>query len=226
MSQYPQSAPDPESQPTVSPGTAEWATGSPPQPSVQPAQPDQASGQSVSYGYGPQGPLPQGQPYPGQGYDQPGSGQPGYGQPNYGQPNYGQPSYGAQQGYPPGGYGQPGYPPAAYQQAGPLSASDERLWATLTHISIPFFGFIGPLITFLVFKDRDPWLKEATTEALNFSILYGIVQVISSILIAAAIGGILLPLFWIAALVLCILAAMATNKGEQYRYPVNWRLIK
>lgn len=221
MSQHPQSAPDPESQPTASPGTAEAATGFPSQPYAQPPQPDQTSAQPPSYGYGPQGQPPQGQQYPGQGYGQPGYGQPGA------QPGYGQPGYGSQQqGYPSGGYGQPGYPPAPYQQVGPLSQSDERMWATLTHISIPFFGFVGPLITFLVFKDRDPWLKEATTEALNFSILYGIVQVISSILITVAIGGILLPLFWIAALVLCILAAIATNKGEQYKYPVNWRLIK
>ena len=38
--------------------------------------------------------------------------------------------------------------------------------------------------------------------------------------------AILLPLIFIAALVLCIMAAIAANKGEAYRYPVNWRLIK
>ena len=176
----------------------------------------------------PSAPEPENQPYgqqpPGQGYGQPGPG------PQQSSPPPG--SYGQQPGYPPGGYGQPGYPnqpgypPPPYAQQGPLSPSDERMWATLTHISIPFFGFVGPLITYLLFKDRDPWLKEATAEALNFSILYGIVQLISSLLIFATIGGILMPLFWIAALVLCIMAAIASNKGELYRYPVNWRLIK
>ena len=107
-----------------------------------------------------------------------------------------------------------------------MSPSDERLWATLTHISIPFFGVIGPLIAYLVFKDRSPWLKESVTEALNFSILYTIAQVVSSILTVVVIGAILLPLIGIAALILCILAAIASNKGEQYKYPVNWRLIK
>lgn len=180
----------------------------------------------------PSAPEPENQPY-GQQPTGPGYGDTGYGQQPGSPPpgDYGQPS-----GYPPSGPGQqsypsqPGYPPPyapqPYPQQGPLSPSDERMWATLTHISIPFFGFVGPLITYLLFKDRDPWLREATTEALNFSILYAIVQVISSILIAVGIGGILLPLFWIAALVLCILAAIATNRGEQYKYPVNWRLIK
>ena len=43
---------------------------------------------------------------------------------------------------------------------------------------------------------------------------------------AVVIGAILLPLIFIGGLVLCILAAIASNKGEQYKYPVNWRLIK
>ena len=187
----------------------------------------------------PSAPDPENPPY-GQQPGYPSAGQPDYGQqPGYGQQaGYGQqPSYPPPSGYGPQGYQQqpgyptqPGYPqqypPQPYPQQGPLSPSDERMWATLTNISIPFFGFIGPLITYLLFRDRDPWLREATAEALNFSILYGIAQLISSILIAVTIGGILLSLFWIAALVLCILAAVATNKGEQYKYPVNWRLIK
>ena len=45
---------------------------------------------------------------------------------------------------------------AAYGAAGRLrvSESDEKLWATIAHISIPFFGFIGPLIVYLIYKDR------------------------------------------------------------------------
>ncbi len=150
-----------------------------------------------------------------------------YGQPGqqpYGQP--GQQPYGQQPGYPPAGYPQPGYPQQYGGQQAPMSPSDERLWATLTHISIPFFGIIGPLIAYLVFKDRSPWIKESVTEALNFSILYTIAQVVSSILTAVVIGVILLPLVFVGALVLCIMAAVASNKGEQYKYPVNWRLIK
>jgi len=220
-----QTAPDPY---------AQQGYGQQPQSAPSAADP---SGQQPGY---PQQPYGQ-QPYPSQGgYPPPGAGQqqPGYGQqqgygqqPGYGQQSgYGQPGqqYGQpeQQGYPPQPYGQPGYPPAGYPQQAPLSPSDERLWATLTHISIPFFGIIGPLIAYLVFKDRSPWLKESVTEALNFSILYTVAQVVSSILIAVVVGAILLPLIGLAALILCILAAIASNKGEQYKYPVNWRLIK
>ena len=168
---------------------------------------------------------------------QPGSGQPGYGQPAYGQspyqqpqPGYGDPTqqpYGQppQPGYPPQPYGQPGAP----QQYGgpvPVTESDEKLWATLAHISVPFLGFIGPLVVYLPYKDRSPWLKESSVEALNFSILYTIVLVASAILGLVGIGVILYLVAAIGALVLCILAAMAANRHELYKYPVNWRLIK
>jgi uncharacterized Tic20 family protein len=107
-----------------------------------------------------------------------------------------------------------------------MSPSDERLWATLSHISIPFIGVIGPLIVYLVFKDRSAFVKDQGTESLNFSILYTIAQLASSLLAVVVIGLIMLPLVFVGALILCIMAAIAANKGEAYRYPINWRLIK
>lgn len=126
----------------------------------------------------------------------------------------------------PGGPGPTGPGPQGPVPHPPLSPTDERLWATLAHLSIPFVGFLGPLIIWLVFKDRGAWLREAATEALNFSILYTIAQVASMVLIALVIGIVLLPLIALAVLVLCILAAVAANRGEQYRYPVNLRIVK
>ena len=165
--------------------------------------------------------APQGQPpYPSQG-QQPYPGQPYAGQ----QPYPGQAPY-APQGQPP--FPGQGYPPQPYgaQPPAPLSDNDQRLWATLTHISIPFFGFVGPLVAYLVLKDRSPFLKDSTTEGLNFSILYSIVYVIGIVLTGVVVGAIVLLVAGIGALVLCILAAIKTNKGELYRYPLNWRLVK
>ena len=108
----------------------------------------------------------------------------------------------------------------------PVSPSDEKLWATLAHISVPFLGFIGPLIVYLVHKDRSQWLKDNSLEALNFSILYSIGIIVSSILTSVIIGLVLLPLVGIGGLVLCIMAAIAANKGEFYKYPINWRIVK
>jgi len=205
----------------------------------------QDSGPSTSPYSPPPGPYDSPQP----GYDQ-SAGQPGgqSGYPQYGQhadPDYGQGQYPPAQSEPhaqqgPGGYdpnaqyGAQGYPPQQYSQPGypqyagqaPVSESDEKLWALLAHISIPFIGFIGPLIVYLIYKDRSPWLKDASTEALNFSILYSIATLVSSMLTAVLIGLILLPLLFVGALIFCILAALAANRHELYRYPINWRIIK
>jgi uncharacterized Tic20 family protein len=181
-------------------------------------------------------PPPPANPYaqPGDPYGQPATphGQPGtpYGQQPPTGPEYPpQPGYdprqqyaGPQQGFRPQPY--PGQPPVTRQP--PLSPSDEKLWATLSHISIPFIGLVGPLVVFLVFKDRGPFVRAHAIESLNFSILYTVAQFVSGMLTVALIGYVLLPVVLVGALVLCILAGIAANKGEYYRYAVNWRLVK
>jgi uncharacterized protein len=225
-------SPDPYGSAPGSYGSAPGSYGSPAQGPYSAPSPYGAPGQdagSAPGGYGQQ-----------QGYSQPPP-DPNYGQAQYppagGQQQYGSApydpnaAYGAAppQGYSPQQYGQPGYPQQYAGQPGagaPVSESDQKLWATLANISIPFFGFIGPLIVYLIYKDRDQFLKEASTEALNFSILYTAASILSSILVVAVIGAILWPLVFIAGLVFCIMAAIASNKHQLYRYPVNWRLIK
>lgn len=152
--------------------------------------------------------------------------QPSYGgqQQPYSQPGYSDPS---QQGYPPQQYSQPGYPQQPYAAAGqaPVSESDEKTWGIVSHISIPFFGFIGPLIGYLLYKDRSPFLKQVTTEALNFGILFTIIQIAGSILSFITFGLINLAAF-IVALIFCIMATMAASRHEFYKYPINARFLK
>ena len=118
-------------------------------------------------------------------------------------------------------------PPAApVPQQPPLSDSDERLYATLGHAGIIVIGFIAPLIVWLLGKERSDFVDDQGKEALNFSILVTIGYVASSILTFVFIGFLLFPLVWIFSVIFCILAAIAANKGERYRYPLNWRIIK
>lgn len=134
---------------------------------------------------------------------------------------------------PPGGYGPPPGAPQApyaggYSTQPPLSDSDQRMWATLSHI-LPIIGlsFIVPLVVWLVFKGRGPFLEDHAKEALNFQITLVIAAIGISIITAITLGfGAILYLAFIAALVFMILAAMAANRGEIYRYPVNIRIIK
>ncbi|BDO41848.1 hypothetical protein CELL_02985 [Cellulomonas sp. T2.31MG-18] len=127
---------------------------------------------------------------------------------------------------PPPGYGQT---PPVYGQpvyAAPLSPSDERLWATLAHVGGIVLGFIAPLVVWLVFRERSGFVNDQAKEALNFQILILIAYIVGGILTVVLIGGLILALAWLATIIFGIMGAVAANKGELYRYPFNWRIIK
>ncbi len=51
-------------------------------------------------------------------------------------------------------------------------------------------------------------------------------MVASVILFVVIIGAILLPIVAIVGLIFMIMATVATNRGEAYRYPFALRLVK
>jgi len=104
------------------------------------------------------------------------------------------------------------------------TANDKNI-AVLTHIGGIFFGFIPSLIVWLLKKEDSPFLGEQAREALNFQITLLIGYMIAWVLTFLLIGLIVFPLLWLTNLVLCIMAAVAVSKGEDYRYPFALRLI-
>jgi len=172
---------------------------------------------------------PQGAPQP--------PAQPSYGQaPPPQQQGYGQQppqqGYGQQppqQGYgqqPPQGYGQQqGVGPGAPQ--GPVSPSDERTWSMLAHLGTIIIGFLAPLITYLMYKDRSQFVKTQSAESLNFQITMLIAYVVAWIATGITFGLLFfLPMIvWVGNLVFVIIAGMAANKGENYRYPFSIRMV-
>ncbi len=132
---------------------------------------------------------------------------------------------------PAGGYQTPppGYaPPPAYGApvGAPMSDADQRMWAMLAHLGGIIFGFIPSLVIFLMYREKSRFVEEQSKEALNFQIAWNIALIVSSILMLVLIGFILFPIVYIAGLVFMIMAGIAANKGQAYRYPVNLRFIK
>jgi uncharacterized Tic20 family protein len=118
-------------------------------------------------------------------------------------------------------------PQNPYQAAPqPLSPSDERLWATLIHVGGIFFGFIPPLIGYLVLKDRGAFIRSHTLTALNFQLTMLIGYIAGLILTAVIIGVFLLVAVGIVIVIFSIIAAIAANKGETYSYPLTIKFIK
>jgi uncharacterized Tic20 family protein len=105
---------------------------------------------------------------------------------------------------------------------------EDRTIALITHLSGIVAGFIVPLIVWLIHKDKPEksWLTDQSKEALNFQITLLIVYVIGVILSVILIGALINLVAWIACVVLSIIAGLAANKGEAYRYPFALRLIK
>ena len=158
-----------------------------------------------------QGPQPGGPPPPPLPPPPP-QGQPPYGYqppPSPAPPPHGQPPYGYQSPYP----------------VAPMSPEDQRLWATLAHLGGLLFGFLAPLVVFLVTKDRGPFIHSQAAEALNFRITVDVGLILSAILTVVLIGIIGLVVIGVGSVVLQIVAAIAANRGEDYRYPVNIRLV-
>ena len=104
-------------------------------------------------------------------------------------------------------------------------SSDDKIIVVLTHLGGILFSFLPGLIVWLLKKDDSPYIAENAREALNFQITVVIGYFICWILIFLLIGVALLPLLWIANIIFCIMAAVATSKGESYRYPLALRLI-
>jgi len=93
--------------------------------------------------------------------------------------------------------------------------------AMLTHLGAILFGWIVPLVIYLIKKDESPYLRKQAAEALNFQITMVIGMLISLVLCFVLIGFLLIPVLWILNLTFSIIAAMAVNRGENYAYP-SW----
>lgn len=104
--------------------------------------------------------------------------------------------------------------------------SDEKNIATITHLAGTVFSFIPALIVWLLKKEDSAYIAHQAKEALNFQITVALAMFVTTyILTWILVGFALMPLILLANVIFCIIAAVATSKGETYRYPVCLRFI-
>lgn len=103
--------------------------------------------------------------------------------------------------------------------------NNEKNIATITHLGGILFSFIPALIVFLLKKDDSPYIAAHAREALNFQITLLIGQMLAYVLVFVLVGFLLLGVIWLINVIFCIVAAIASSKGEPYRYPLTLRLI-
>ncbi len=105
------------------------------------------------------------------------------------------------------------------------ATANDRNIAVLTHLGGIFFSFLPGLIVWLLKKDDNAYIGEQAREALNFQISVLLAYLVSYVLVFVLIGFVLMAVVWVANIVLCIIAAVNTSKGVDYRYPFSLRLI-
>ena len=115
-------------------------------------------------------------------------------------------------------------PPPPPSSPAPQSAYDTTP-AVLAHLGGLFVGFLAPLIVYVV-SDANQFAKDHAREALNFHIAYMVYVFISLFLVLVLVGVLLLVVLGVSALVFTILATIAASRGERYRYPLVFRLLR
>jgi len=106
-------------------------------------------------------------------------------------------------------------------------SSDDKTWAIFCHLSALFFGFVGPLVIWLIKRDESPLVNETAKESLNFQLWMLIYFMGAGILTMVVIGALLIPVLIITNFILIVIATVKTSNGEKYTYPLVFnRFIK
>ena len=173
-------------------------------------------------------PPPAPEPAAEQPYPQPAYAQPQPAQPQPPQPQYAQPGYTQQL--------PPAYPPPGTAVAGPnpMSPTEERTTGMAAHgvalaatvLSGGFLGFVAALVMYLVFRDRGPFVRHHSANALNVQIIAGIVMLISLPLMLVLIGFVTFAAAWIFAVIVHIIGMVKANNGEWYNPPLTPQFVK
>ncbi|XAS69332.1 DUF4870 domain-containing protein [Micrococcaceae bacterium Sec5.7] len=110
----------------------------------------------------------------------------------------------------------------------PLTANEDRQWATLAHFG-GILGCVPSLLIYLIFKDRGPFTAQESKEALNFSLPPTIAAIIANFLVLIPVVGnlfaVLATLIWIALTCFSVAAGIQVNRGQPHRYELNLRWI-
>jgi len=110
-------------------------------------------------------------------------------------------------------------------QREPLSVDDEKFWASLTHLISPFFVFF-PLFTYVLLRDRGPFVRAHTATALNLQITFVLGVLVSGVLTVVLIGFLTLAAVYVLMIVYYIIAAVKAHRGEFFTIPVAIPFVK
>ena len=97
-------------------------------------------------------------------------------------------------------------------------------------VSAGSLSFLGPLLVWLVYKDRSPYVRQAAAGAFNFNVGMLLLSVAGYIciftIIGLPLGLLLLGLSALGQLVMHIIGTLRALDGRPYRYPLQIRILR
>lgn len=117
------------------------------------------------------------------------------------------------------------------------ATSEERTWAIMAHLAAPiaavasagWLSVVGPLIVWMIGKDKSAFIRRAAAGAFNFTITMWLFSVLGWILTATLVFAVLgIPMIIIGSLgsiVLGVLGAVRTANGGAFVYPWQVRIL-
>ncbi len=127
------------------------------------------------------------------------------------------------------------YPdPYAPPQAPTMSPDQERTWGAIAHgaglvamvFSAGFFGFLGSLVVYLMYRDRGPFVRAHAANSLNVQITM-FIWIVASFPLILLLGLGFLTLFAapLVAAVLHIVGVIKAANGEWWNPPLTPRFV-
>jgi len=101
----------------------------------------------------------------------------------------------------------------------PETSQDARNMAMLCHL-LGIFGFFGPLLIWLIERDKHRFVDEHGREAMNYQISFLIY------LTALCITVIGVPALLIVHVALSIVGTLKASRGEHWHYPIAIAFLK
>lgn len=118
---------------------------------------------------------------------------------------------------------------------------ETRGWAVAAHLSAfvgawVLVGFLGPLVVYLLGRDRHAFVAHHAREALNFNLTFllaGVVGGLLAFVLAIVTFGfgllVIVPVVLVAAvawIIVTIVAAVRAWDGEGFRYPLTIHFVR
>lgn len=120
----------------------------------------------------------------------------------------------------------------------PVAAPEDRTPAALAHassliamvISAGWLSFVGPLIMWVLYKDRSPFVRQAAAGSFNFNLGLWVMSIVGWVFIITVIGipigVVLLVVSFVAQVVGHIIGTMRATKGRTMGYPFQIKVLR